>query len=129
MILTENNKRNQRKGPLLFTAVNVKQVEEALDAGKFIDQSHMMIFKYPDESGRWKDVNIDGEVTTPLHSACERGLVEVVDFLLKRGANPNHCPGGYRSSPIQIATRKGHSDIVRLLIAARARESDIESNR
>ncbi len=148
-----NNDWKQRKGPPLFTAMNASQVEEALGSGHFIEHSHVMVFKHPPEKGRreegnedeeqkeknekrkkekenerWKEAKIECEVTTPLLSACQRGLVEVVDCLLKHGANPNHSPSGCLSiSPFQMASTKGHSDIVRRLVEAGAKNEDIKT--
>ena len=125
--------------------MNASQVEEALGSGHFIEHSHVMVFKHPPEKGRedanepekwkkekeyerWKSAKIECEVTTPLLSACQRGLVEVVDCLLKHGANPNHSPsGGLSISPFQMASTKGHSDIVRRLVEAGAKNEDIKT--
>lgn len=48
------------------------------------------------------DGNSDGE--TPLAVAIKQGLLKVIDFLLKKDANPNHSCGTTRESPLHYAT-------------------------
>ncbi|ELT91796.1 hypothetical protein CAPTEDRAFT_27734, partial [Capitella teleta] len=51
-----------------------------------------------------------------LHIAADLGTAECVALLLKHGARPDiHDPSGF--TPIIIASRKGHVDIVKQLIA------------
>jgi len=62
---------------------------------------------------------------SPLVVACETGNVELVDTLLKHGADPNltstRCHCGSRSSlPLFVAVDKGNSDVVTSLLNAGA---------
>jgi ankyrin repeat protein len=54
---------------------------------------------------------------TALQAACESNKVEVVDMLLRRGANPN-IGGGIFTNPITAATRKAEPEILELLLGA-----------
>jgi len=67
----------------------------------------------------------------PLIHACEGGQAEVVRLLIERGANVNARVragrqfggrGGEWRTPLSMARRHGHDDVVRILRAAGARE-------
>lgn len=53
-------------------------------------------------------------VGTPLHEAAARGKLDVVDFLLERGADPL-IPDARGKLAIERAERHGHTDVVERL--------------
>lgn len=54
-------------------------------------------------------------LTTPLIDAAEYGQYEIAEYLLAQGADPK-IPAGFSSdTPLRMARRHGHRDIVRLL--------------
>ncbi|EDQ85695.1 uncharacterized protein MONBRDRAFT_38704 [Monosiga brevicollis MX1] len=57
----------------------------------------------------------DGDGDTPLHHACHRGLVGVVEMLLKHrvDAEAQNING---STPLHIACQEGHKDAVQVLL-------------
>jgi ankyrin repeat protein len=65
------------------------------------------------------DVNIFAweEDSTPLGMSCEVGSLEIVDLLLKAGANPDF---GVSLHPLTTAASKGNIEIVKVLIEAGA---------
>ena len=62
--------------------------------------------------------------STALFYACDRGNVEMVKFLLERGADPNAKDTFYGATPMTWAADKGHVEVVRLLIEKGAKEKD-----
>lgn len=58
---------------------------------------------------------------TPLWSSCARGNIEVVRFLLEHGANPWKKLAISNDSPLDMARRSGHSEIVSMLLESSAR--------
>ncbi len=63
------------------------------------------------------DVNTRTEYgATALSYACDRGHVEVVRFLIERGANVNRADTFYQSTPLTWAAFNGHSEVVKLLL-------------
>jgi len=95
----------------LHQATTAAQVEALIAKGEDIEK----VVKGMHQSNR----------KTPLISACERGVVEVVDSLLSHGANPNHVPP-HSWGPIQWAARKGHLDVVKRLIDAGVNVDDVQ---
>lgn len=59
--------------------------------------------------------------TTPLGFAAKNNQHDMVDFLLKQGANPNKA-GAPWSTPLAWATRRGHTAIISLLQQYNAHE-------
>jgi ankyrin repeat protein len=55
--------------------------------------------------------------STPLHFAAHRGLVEIVQALLERGADVHALERASGSSPLHWAAEGGHPDVARLLLA------------
>jgi ankyrin repeat protein len=50
---------------------------------------------------------------TPLHLACDKGHIDIVNILLKCNSNVNLCDNnGY--TPLHVACDKGHIDIVNI---------------
>jgi hypothetical protein len=71
-----------------------------------------------DLDDRWARPNFDkklDEVPVALYVASFSGLTEVVDLLLKAGADAN-ARGGYYKTPLQVASEEGHDRIVELLL-------------
>jgi len=62
----------------------------------------------------------DLEANTPLHDAVRRGDLEVVQVLLRHGADPN-ATNGFQETPLQLALRPGGGDF--FLVARRMVES------
>ena len=61
------------------------------------------------------DPNIKKDEVTALHLACITDHLEVVDFLLSKGAHPDIGDNdGY--TPLMIASLEGHLDIVKILV-------------
>ncbi len=65
---------------------------------------------------RGADPNSDGVdgVVRALVAAAESGNAEIVDFLIKKGANVN-LPDGEERTALDVATQKGFTNIVTLL--------------
>lgn len=55
------------------------------------------------------------EKNTPLSVAAAHGKLDIAEYLLTHGANPNTGPKKY--CPIMTAAYRGHTDIVKLLLA------------
>jgi ankyrin repeat protein len=63
------------------------------------------------------DVNgVDDGNHTALYRACESNEVEIIKKLIARGANVNLCNNS-NVSPLSIACRRGHIEVVRLLLS------------
>lgn len=54
-------------------------------------------------------------ITTALHEAAEQGNLDVIQFLIDKGAEVNHCDD-WNYTPLANAVIKGNSDAVRLLL-------------
>jgi len=52
---------------------------------------------------------------TPLHAACLRGNLSVVEFLLNRNADPNLC-NKFGETCGHMAAKTGHTDIMKILL-------------
>lgn len=62
-----------------------------------------------------------GNNAVPLNVAVAHGDAELVEMMLKRGADPNHqYETFYRQFPLQIATEKGFPEITELLLKYKA---------
>jgi hypothetical protein len=57
---------------------------------------------------------------TPLMVACNNGHLDVVRYLIARGANVNHRTDDDRTTALMFASAKGYLEIVRVLIASGA---------
>ena len=61
---------------------------------------------------------------TALFFACDRGYLEVVESLLKNGADPNIKDTFYKATPITWAQSKGHKEIIVRLLKNGAKGAD-----
>lgn len=52
---------------------------------------------------------------TALHAACRKGNLIIVYILLTAGVDPNLVDNKMKS-PVRMAAKSGHSDVVQLLI-------------
>jgi uncharacterized protein len=68
------------------------------------------------------DINLVDEEyqSTPLGMAARWGQIEMVDYLITKGADRNKS-GALWSTPLKWATKKGHSEIEKLLLKAGAK--------
>lgn len=77
----------------------------------------------------WEDVNgVDSHDRTLLHLAVSEGNVDIVRFLIHKGAYVNVLNDDDRT-PLHLAVMKGRIDIVRLLIAKGAYESPVDKDK
>jgi ankyrin repeat protein len=65
------------------------------------------------------DLSAD-ELDETLRFACVSGIPEVVDALLRKGANPNGYDGELLSFPLLNAVQQGHEQVVAMLFGAGA---------
>jgi len=86
-----------------------KALEEALGGGHY-DCARVLI-------GHGADVNADHGAF--LREAAEYDRKETAEFLLKNGADPDAAKNA--ETPLVLAARKGHADIVEMLLDAGAR--------
>jgi ankyrin repeat protein len=70
--------------------------------------------------------DVDGD--TPLIAASYRGRIEIVKFLLAKGADVNKSGGKAGDTPLIIASWKGHTEIVKLLLANGADASKMDKD-
>ena len=74
------------------------------------------------------DIAIDNS-TTPLILAVTTGRGDVVQELLRRGADPNRCePGAPWLTPLYEALKRGDSKIVHALVLAGANPDFVDEN-
>lgn len=66
----------------------------------------------------WSTDNYHGGSVTPLTLACENGELQLVRFLIEKGANPNLRGRGV--SPLGIAVFNDNLELVKLLISLKA---------
>lgn len=64
------------------------------------------------------NVNLIAQENTPLTTAIERGNLAIVDYLLRRGADPGICHIREQDSTLRYAILKGHTAIAERLIEA-----------
>ena len=62
----------------------------------------------------------DTDLRTPIYIATNYGYADIVDILLKAGANVNEKTTGFDSTLLLIACRDGRADIVDILLKAGA---------
>lgn len=93
-------------------------VAECMYEGKLEDDKRCLIERLVDCGS---DVNMitnyNGHPTTPLLVAIEQGSIEIVKFLIKKGADVNKpAKLGLRRTPLQEAAASGSREIVHLLL-------------
>jgi ankyrin repeat protein len=74
-------------------------------------------------SGMFGSANInevDAENNTPLHWACVRGHIQMVNTLISHGANPN-AANDFGDTPMHWASSGGHLEAIQALFLAGAR--------
>jgi ankyrin repeat protein len=105
---------NIERGQLLHNAVQrtapdtIELVRMLLDKGALINS-----IQYKNHAASWRDRKSFGLVT-PLHYAAQDGRVELVLFLLSRGADPT-IPDTTGRTVLQSAEHYHQSDVVELL--------------
>ncbi len=62
--------------------------------------------------------------STALTFACDRGQIEAIKLLLKRGADPNLEDTFYKASPLDWAQMNGHYEAVSLVLGGGAKGAD-----
>jgi hypothetical protein len=102
--------RNVFKGsPHLRAAILVRQLRgRVLVKALSQDPPLLDIVNNLPEEFYWKS-----EVTEALGIACQKGLTDVVELLLMKGAEVD---GSRRCSPLYVACRRGHVAVARILI-------------
>ncbi|XP_071142006.1 uncharacterized protein [Mytilus edulis] len=78
------------------------------DFVQYLLNHQIRLINYPDSIGR-----------TPLYAASRNGFIDIVQRLISNGADVNFC-AQYEWSPLIIATYKGHSKIVKILLQSGA---------
>ncbi|XP_077297855.1 uncharacterized protein LOC143919419 [Arctopsyche grandis] len=64
---------------------------------------------------------------SPLHNACRQGNINVVEFLVKNGADVN-CKSTSKQTPLHLAAMRGYEKVVKYLIENRATMEKGKSN-
>ena len=86
---------------------------------KFIDAGHDLIVKYLIEES--KDINKLGLKFTPLYKAVLSMNMEVIELILRKGANPNISnENDSKNVPLHLACKKQNLKVIKLLIEHRA---------
>ncbi|KAF2143171.1 uncharacterized protein K452DRAFT_286013 [Aplosporella prunicola CBS 121167] len=75
-------------------------------------------------SSPWTDLG--GQIFSPLYFAASTGLAKAIKFLLTMGlADTLEQPGGHRqSTPLHVACTFGHTEVVRVLLEAKANPNE-----
>lgn len=103
-----------QSGQLLHFAIQrqdgnaVAVIELLLNLGHAIDN-----IMFQDDPRSWLQWKL-GDPGTPLFAAVQKGKMEIVKFLLSRGADPTRA-SNKGSTPLELADRKGYTSIVDLL--------------
>ena len=83
---------------------------------KFYLRSDPAALKRPNENGMY-----------PIHRAADNGRLEVVQLLLKAGADVNTPHATVQATPLQYAASGGHVEVVRTLLDAKANVNATDS--
>lgn len=88
--------------PMMLVSINTVEILERLKTGNY-------------------EVNapVDYYEKTILYYACRDNCKELVEALIQKGANVNHC-AVYRETPLHDAAHWGCTDIVRILLQSGA---------
>lgn len=103
-----------RGGQLVHFAIDregedaVEVIELLLNLGWPVDS-----IMFQDDPRSWMQWKL-GDPATPLLTAVRKGRIEIVKFLIGRGADPTR-PSVRGNMPLQVAERKGYTSIVNLL--------------
>lgn len=95
---------------------HLKLIQNMIESGTSL--GHNNVYKTPFTSGKEAAVNIKDGENTPLVLACYQGHLNVVQKLIKDGADVNL--GNGLISPLQTACYKSHLCIIKALIKAGA---------
>jgi ankyrin repeat protein len=97
----------------LFTTcvcVQAGEIHELAESGSFEDIKKF-VQAHP------ASVNERGPAMTPLHWAARKNRTNVVEFLLKSGADASAV--AFRQAPGHLAAMLGHSEVAKILFAAK----------
>lgn len=103
-----------QRGQLLNFAINrgnkdaIEVIELLLNLGCPIDS-----IMFQDDPRSWMEVKL-GESGTPLFTAVQKGKIDIVAYLLFRGADPA-CPSIRGRTPLKAAESKGYTSIIDIL--------------
>ena len=100
---------NHKANPEVFQDRKWSPLRLALQAC----HSHVAEFLFDVEGVNIESLDIIGE--TPLHEAAYRGLLDMVQELVQRGAVPER-PNHHGTTPLLYAAERGHPDVVKFLL-------------
>ncbi len=63
----------------------------------------------------WSPEWRESESFPPLHTACDKGYLEIVKELVSRGADTSRGDGRYGRTPLHCACVSGHTEVVMYL--------------
>ncbi len=106
-----NATNNQGESPLNLALWNERKATAVMLIKKGADVNFTSKGFLPSQ-GNW----------TPLHYAAEKGYTDIVELLLKKGANPNIKTNKDGKTPLSIARESGNRQIIELLIRYGAKE-------
>lgn len=91
---------------------DIDKIQSLLEKGIDVDQDYI--------NPNFADNDNQGAITTALHDAARFGPLELVQFLLKKGANPNVVAKGNEPNndftPLYVASAVGSTEIVKALL-------------
>ncbi|GJQ64924.1 pain [Trypoxylus dichotomus] len=93
----------------------------ALENNENIIRSALWYVENKDEEGFFKlreiDVNEENEEGTLLQHACERGLINVVKYLVDHNVDVQKTTYKNKKIPLNVAALKGHDEIFKILLS------------
>ena len=60
----------------------------------------------------WSEGQTAGHLLPPLHTACEKSRLDLVEALVKAGADVDKCDGKYHRSPLAYACWGKNKEVV-----------------
>ena len=60
----------------------------------------------------WSEEWTSGHMLPPLHTACEKGRLEIVKLLVQGGADVDKCDGRYHRTPLAYACWGENMEVV-----------------